>query len=330
MSYPIKCIEPETVQEFQCDGKICSCRCCRDWKIAVDEETLKKSSSRPEILKNLSREDDGRTFLKLDENGHCLFLGEDFLCKLQKNCGEDFLPAVCQTYPRIVYKFSENLYSRSLTLTCPVAAKTVLFREEPAKFIEVPEVNSRMILDWSKKIPVSPEDFFADRAECIKILRDENFSIDERLQNLLLRYAGENFIPQKTNPENIVDLFDEIYDANFDANKKSEIKKIYREHGEKILNLFESIFGKALENYLVNEFFMRCYPYAFTGDELHNIKIFLTGFEVLKFAAVITIFSKMRMTIDEFINLICAVQDKIDHSRQGMIKIIEYADRVER
>ena len=63
---------------------------------------------------------------------------------------------------------------------------------------------------------------------------------------------------------------------------------------------------------------MRCYPYAFLADALTNCKIFVTSFKVLQFALILTAIAKKNLSAQDWINLICAVNDKIDHSKGGM------------
>ena len=54
----VKCIQPSYIKNFKCDGRLCGCRCCRDWRIVIDEDAYKKfmeieSAEREEILKNI-------------------------------------------------------------------------------------------------------------------------------------------------------------------------------------------------------------------------------------------------------------------------------------
>ena len=81
-----------------------------------------------------------------------------------------------------------------------------------------------------------------------------------------------------------------------------------------------------LENYLVNEFIMRCYPSAFAGDEAFNCRVFVTTYRVLEFAAILTTISKRRLTLEDFLELLCAINDKLDHSRGGMVAIKNFAE----
>ena len=96
----MKCIQANYIKNFQCDGKKCGARCCRDWRIVVDEDAYDKFSeleteTREEIFQHtewVADETEGVDILvlKLRENGVCSLLGEDCLCKLQKKHGEEF------------------------------------------------------------------------------------------------------------------------------------------------------------------------------------------------------------------------------------------------
>ena len=90
--------------------------------------------------------------------------------------------------------------------------------------------------------------------------------------------------------------------------------------------LLRENFSTVLENYLVNEFFMRCYPSAFTGDEAFNCRVFVTTYRALEFAAVLTTISKRRLTLEDFLEMLCALNDKLDHSRGGMTAIKNFAE----
>lgn len=294
----MKVIQPDYIKNFVCDGKICNSRCCRDWQIA-----------------------DGENILQLDEHGNCQNLDSDFLCRLQKNFGENALPAVCQTYPRVIYKLAENIFEQSLTLTCPVAAQIILMRNAPIEFVEASEIKSRFIIDYTKKLSLPPEKFLQVQAAAIKILQDKNFSIDERLQNLC-EFFYKKISAQKNlnlHADFIIKIFDKMYGANLSDQKKNILRRNYLLNRENILQLFD------FENYLVNEFFMRCYPAAFTGGDWLNCKIFITTCRILEFSIVLTALADKNF---DLINLICAVSDKLDHSKGGMIAIKNFAENI--
>ena len=120
-------------------------------------------------------------------------------------------------------------------------------------------------------------------------------------------------------------IFIEMYGAKIDAQGKKILGRNYLNTYKKLFAQMEENFSFILENYLVNEFFMRCYPCAFRDDEITNCKIFVTGFKVLEFALVLTAIADKNLTGKEFLNLVCAVNDKLDHSKGGMSAIVNFA-----
>lgn len=335
----VKCIQPAYVNEFKCDGRFCGCRCCRDWRILVDDDTYKKfstldGSSRKKILENIEWKRDidadiDVMTLKLNDNGLCSFLTEDGLCSIQKNFGEDFLTAICQSFPRVTYKFNENFFEQSMTLTCPVAAQMILLPFEPIKFIEVNKVKTRAIISL-KKFSRNVDDFTRFQMDAIKILQDRNFTINQRLKNFYKLLGGKILNNVEFNLKNhsltIVDIFNKIYDAKLDEQKKNELRGNYLRYSEKILGDVKENFSNVLENYLVNEFFLRCYPNAFGGGDVINARIFITGYRLLEFALVLSVISKTKMTVGDMASLIISVNDKLDHSHGGMDAIIEFVN----
>jgi len=306
------------MKKFFCDGKICSSRCCRDWKIPVDDESLRNFSKlndaeQKNIFSNLND-----SAINLTEKNFCAFLDErDFLCKIQKAHGEEFLPAICQTYPRITYKLSETIFTQSMTLTCPVAAKLILLCEEPIQFELAKNFSGRLFIDFQNRITKPAEEVVKLQQDAIKILQDRQLTINQRLKKLCEFFGAKNFQPfdEKKHSAELVEIFVQMYDAKISAENKKILRKNY-------LNNRKKIFAEViLENYLVNEFFMRCYPYAFLDDELINCKIFVTSFKLLEFALTLTTIAKNNLTVGELIEFICAVNDKIDHSKNGMDSI---------
>ncbi len=329
----MKCIQPEYVKNFKCDGKFCACRCCRDWRIIVDEDTYKKflKLDDADILKNLEWKRDPTAdidvmTIKLNDNGLCSFLTAEGLCSIQKNHGEEFLTAICQSFPRVTYKLDKNFFEQSMTLTCPLAAQMILLPFEPIKFVEVEEVNTRAIISL-KKLSRSVEDFLKLQMDAIKILQNRTLTINQRLKNFYELFGGE--ILSKFNLENhtltIIDIFNKMYGANLDARKKDNLRGNYLRYRTKILGDVQENFSNVLENYLVNEFFMRCYPNAFSGGDIVNARIFITGYRILEFALVLSVISKTKMTVGDMAEMIISVNDMLDHSHGGMDALIDFA-----
>lgn len=335
----MKCIQANYIKNFQCDGKKCGARCCRDWRIVVDEDAYDKFSeleteTREEIFQHtewVADETEGVDILvlKLCENGVCSLLGEDCLCTLQKKHGEDFLTAICQSFPRVTYKLNDEIFEQSMTLTCPLAAKLILLSDEPITFEEVEKVTARAIIGFKQKISRPVEEFLEIQMQAVKILQDRNFSINQRLKNLCELFYKDNLPDAKFNldrhAQTLTEIFIETYGANLTHQKKKDLRKNYLLNRENLLRQTYENFGNVLENYLVNEFFMRCYPCAYSGGEFHNCKIFVTAYRILEFSIVLSAIAKKNLSVDEFIQIIYSVNDMLDHSQGGMDAIINFA-----
>ena len=185
---------PEYVRNFVCDGSKCDAHCCgNNWNIFVDADTharysqVKPPTVAEEILSHMTFHDErGEYLVTLDEHGVCPFLTDKNLCRLQLEYGEQFLSKTCATYPRRTFDFGK-FFERSLTLSCPVAAKMILLRDAPLKF-EFVELSEREHSHGGKIdiAPVCTTEGFAERmpeiqTAMISILQRRTLSIDGRL-----------------------------------------------------------------------------------------------------------------------------------------------------
>ena len=324
----MKIHRPDYVREFKCDGEFCGSRCCRDWKVSVDEDTRKKFQSHADSEKLFSHVTDDNYF-KPSKSGACSFLNENFLCNLQLEYGEDFLPAVCQSYPRVTYKLDDENFLQAMTVTCPVAAIEILLRDEPITFEVADELTTRLVFDFTEKLSMPVEKFLSAQVEAVKILQRRELSINRRLK-LLCELFGESSMPVEFDAESnaaaLAEIFGETYDANLTVNKKSRLVESYLVARENILPQLRENFSTVLENYLVNEFVMRCYPCAFKGDDKFNCRVFVTAFKLAEFAAVLTALAHGRLTVETFLELLCALSDRLDHSHGGMDAIKNFAE----
>lgn len=324
----MKIYRPDYVKEFKCDGKACDSRCCRDWRILLDEETRQKYLRLPNREEFFKHVDESAQAFKMQRSGACPFLDENFLCKLQLKYGEDFLPAICQSFPRVTYKLSEEIFLQAMTLTCPIAAISILLHDKPISFEVADNLKARMVLDLSKKIS-DAEEFLARQQGAIKILQRRDLSINGRLKKLC-EFFGEKISAQvdfdaENHSATLAEIFGEMYDANLTVAKKNQLAATYLANRENILAQLRENFSDVLENYLVNEFLMRCYPCAFVGGEQFNCRVFVTAYRALEFAAVLTALSRSRLTLEDFLELLCALNDKLDHSKGGMEAIKNFA-----
>lgn len=323
----MKVYRPTYIANFKCDGRACNSRCCRDWQVAVDEQTRQKFLSLPDARANFFSHVttfESAQVIQMTDSGACPFLDENLLCRLQLAHGEDFLPAICQSFPRVTYKLADEIFLQAMTLTCPVAAIEILLRG-PLKFDVVEQVAARNIFDFTAKLPLPADEFLTMQRAAIEILQRRELSVNRRLKMLCEHFGEKISVPVTFNPqanaEALTDIFSDMYDADLSADKKRQLAEMYLLHREKILPRLQEAFALVLENYLVNEFFMRLYPCAFVGDVRFNVRVFTAAYRTIEFAAVLTVISHTRLTLENFLEMLCALSDKLDHSRGGMAAI---------
>ena len=333
-------IRPNYFDQFKCEGKICGSRCCKGWKVAVDDAiyskycNIKDIELRQDILTNVENANDHSRYIKFSAD-RCAFLDDDYLCRIQKHCGEDYLTAICHSYPRVSYNLG-GILEQSLTLTCPLAARLILLPKTPMEFEEVETELPRQIFDWTNKLTISVDIAVSLQATAISILQNRSIDFNERLLRLCL-LLQDNSLNEKINPtfksdkhmEIMLNIFDEMYNANLTKEKAETLKKIWINYHSVILQRLMDSYSHIFENYLANEFFMRCYPFAFKGGLWKNCKVFITSYKFVEFALVLTAISKNGfVTAEEFLAMIDAINEKLDHSRGGMNAICNFVDDV--
>ena len=188
------CLQPEYVGRFRCDGQACGAKCCQGWKISVDGNTYQKycqvkdKKLRKKIKANIIfSPQDNRFFFKLLPSGRCPFLQADNFCELQRNFGETALSNTCALYPREMYDLGHML-ERSLSVSCPVAARLILLEREPLAFeqIELSLAKGRGVsINRLPKRLIEPAELpahiFDVQYGAISILQNRRLSLDGRL-----------------------------------------------------------------------------------------------------------------------------------------------------
>ncbi|MBR5914107.1 MAG: flagellin lysine-N-methylase [Selenomonadaceae bacterium] len=316
-------LQPKYVSEFKCDGKICPKNCCRrNWKISIDEETYEKylrlESEEHELTRNIFS-DGGEFFIKQD-GGACPFLNSDGLCSIQLERGEENISQVCRSYPRQLYRFGAMI-ERSLTLTCPLAARLVLNPNLRIEFetaqIDLPEWANRQIFVSESNVPPEISNHFVEiQLTAISILQQRALTIDGRLivlgfylrqlEEFIRRgdfgtiatlnkiYTSEEFflgqVPilidsVKFQKKEFVPLISSVVDKIRDGAAQKYLRQINFDIAAKVRKKFFKKYSMTLENYLVNEFFGGVYPYKIKSTIQHNYAVFSVNFKILEVTA---------------------------------------------
>lgn len=113
--------------EFSCLADRCTDTCCHGWNIHVDQQAyerflrLDNESLRTDILSHTYNRD-GRYYFYHKDNGDCIMLDTDHLCRIQRNSSEEMLCNTCRKYPRLLQQDGKNNWL-SMAASCPVVSQ---------------------------------------------------------------------------------------------------------------------------------------------------------------------------------------------------------------
>lgn len=349
----IVCFRPEYFGKFKCDGVNCRNNCCkRGWQVSIDQTTYEKyfQLGCREIIEQIIFHPQLDTYLiKHDEKGTCPFLNKKNLCSIQIKHGEDYLSTICRTYPRVSFNFGEFI-EQSLDLSCPIAAEMILFNRERLVF-ELFQTESRFQGFNSLKIP---EKFIPYMIEIqiaqISILQERELTINQRLIVLGFFLDKLEEISAREINQGALTRLIAIYESKkflsdqiplmlgrikFDSKKFSRIVIKLFSTLHKVANVacISESFGDArrefqrkhatlLENYLVNEMFLNCYPWRFTGSITANYAVFIASykiFEIILFESTLKGFDSK----EDILELVNQFKTQMDHSGNAYAKIFE-------
>lgn len=196
MREPPKRLQPRSYHAFRCIGAHCEDTCCVGWIVNVDQPTYEayQRSDDPELgprfrelvtIHTENATEDNYAHIQL--NGpSCPFLAEG-LCSIQNKLGEESLPVMCSTFPRVMC-LVDDVLQRSLDLSCPEAARIVLLDPAPIEFDEAegaprdPRIRNLSTLHTSDGASGKPYRYFHEiRAFVIWLLQFRRDSLWRRL-----------------------------------------------------------------------------------------------------------------------------------------------------
>lgn len=125
---------PTYYGKFRCIAAACPDSCCRGWDVVIDEETedfyRSVEGEFGERLRSAIYTDaDSDRVFRLAEKKKCPFWGEDKLCEIYRELGEEHLCATCDQFPRIRMEF-EGFTEHTLALACPEAARLIVGEDD--------------------------------------------------------------------------------------------------------------------------------------------------------------------------------------------------------
>ena len=314
--------QPQYVSEFICDSSKCNNNCCeRPWNIDIDASTYKKYSQvAPAIAQQF--EFDKRKGKYLLTKHPCPFLTEKKLCRLQLEYGEEFLSLTCRTYPRVTAYFGKFFERSLTLSCPVAAEKILFQDEPMKfELVEVPEKvhgGDRILINSVNLDEKILWYVIEIQAAMISILQERTLTLDQRLimlgffldrldeifsaevfddaalTKLISAYESKKFLAEQV-PRMIQSIsFDvkkfsammfELSNKFYGEGKFTEaVSKIAANYGE--LSHFRKNFidkhATFLENFLVNELFLNCYPWRFEGHIVKNFGVFVIKYKIFE------------------------------------------------
>lgn len=204
---------PLYYKDFHCIMGACQDNCCDDgWGIVFNKKDylkVKRAVQGTELegaaaqgMRRLrEREHDGMyAEFCVSDKGRCAFHTEEGLCALQLKCGEDTLPYVCRTFPRLERQ-TLAAQEHILSPACEGVLALLWDLPEGINFVEEP-LDQKDWVDYEPHTLVTAR--FADiRSFCIDILQERSLKLPQRL--LLMGFLLQQLRDADWNTEGLVD-----------------------------------------------------------------------------------------------------------------------------
>lgn len=238
----IKLLHPSYLDEFKCIGGECEDNCCVGWDVDIDKITFKQYSEiddneikvviKDNVFenKNCTNENADYGKVKLNKEKRCPFLNDKNYCNIQCKLGENYLSKVCTSFPRIINKIDDQ-YEMSLDVACPEAARLILSKEEGLELAESEKIFNKYIINDEIETNLDEEswlNYFKEiRGFSIKIIKDRNFTLSERLYILGDFIENLEYVDYETDD---VNEFIKEYDVALARNsyKKDNLNYIFQ------------------------------------------------------------------------------------------------------
>ena len=287
----MKYIVADYYPAFSCKCGECRNNCCVGWPVTISREEHDRmlSAHCSEEFKGEIREalrpnfmpDEGRyAHIVHDKHARCRLLGEDGLCRLQKQLGEEVLPDVCRLYPRNRRSVG-GIAECALSLSCEAVTEAVLASREPLRLMET-EIGVEPLFP----IDMKPEQY-AECRQAFELMGDRSKPLPERFAAM-----GEKLFrctEQCEAEEGYLDSARLLYQLTSDCSGKNKVagpmcmealsffgmtgrEKLSREEAKELLrryeeakeHAFDSLPGwrEAAERFLLSHMFYNNFPHV--------------------------------------------------------------------
>ncbi len=235
---------PDIYTDFTCKAGECRKTCCHGWHITLTMQEYYKLiglNCSPELRRRL---DGGIYMLESPTNeryaefaknyiGDCKMHGDDGLCTVQCECGEDCLPSVCRYYPRSPKTLHGD--ECSMSASCEGVCELLMKRKAPIGFKKVE-------LEFKYYLPQKKDDFITSSYEKVRkmyigVLQDRSISFSERMKKVVM--ASEIIAPALNNQSS--ENLDEMLAECESLNEKNDCSAYNRETFETVRHIIKRL-----------------------------------------------------------------------------------------
>ena len=129
----MKYLYPTYYKRFRCIAAACPDSCCQGWDVVIDSDTeafynTVQGDFGEKLREAIYTDHDGDRVFHLAKQKKCPFWGDDRLCDIFRELGEEHLCATCAQFPRITMDYT-TFTEYTLALACPEAARLILTAE---------------------------------------------------------------------------------------------------------------------------------------------------------------------------------------------------------
>lgn len=311
-------IQLDYYKNFKCKCGECRSSCCEGWNVSVTLQEYFKLNNlecteyfrkklNDAFYIELKPTIDHYAIIKKNYEGDCVFHGNDGLCELHKNFGEQNIPSICNFYPRYINK--EMALERSCSNSCEKVLE-MLFENDLKLEIEYYETDDQLI-NANKEYELS-------RKKMIEVLQTRSMSLKEKIYEISKKDI--NFDSKKIDNEILIDYL-RLYN-------KSPVAKEIVEQIDAITNdlnnysydiLLKHVYNVIpsydiyLEKYLINHIFFTNFPYdKLIGKYDYYIHSLVGVYELSKYVTVMLM--KDKQTKSELIDILAFLYRLIGHS----------------
>ena len=190
-------LAPDFYKHFRCLCGKCRHCCCGGWEVRISEAEYFRLlgcdcsvALRRKIdgAFSVPNDADPEAYALLNRNylGSCPLQREDGLCALQRELGEDSLPAVCRLYPRSIHP---ELGEAALSASCEAVASLLLHRYMPYRLTRQQLLLPATGSETPQRLTL--------RLKCIEQMQDRRLNLRYRILELgrLIDSAPPQYTP---------------------------------------------------------------------------------------------------------------------------------------